>query len=274
MGEYTMDSGRFATPGYFIGRFGRKEKRGRGRMGKDRLKALIFDLDGTLADTEEAHRQAFNEAFAAAGLGWHWDIPLYRRLLAVAGGKERILAFAPATPKEDAARLHQDKTGRYGALVARGAILLRPGVAELIGEARAAGLKLALATTTSRANVEALLAVHFPQGSPFDLVVAGEDVANKKPDPEAYRLALAGLGVCAQEALAIEDSEAGLKAALGAQLACLITTNAWTEGGGFSGARAVLPSLAGVGLAGVAALWARGREDGAPPAPSPPPSRR
>jgi HAD superfamily hydrolase (TIGR01509 family) len=236
-------------------------------MGKDRLKALIFDLDGTLADTEEAHRQAFNEAFAAAGLDWRWDSPLYRRLLGVAGGKERILAFAPGTPASQVADLHAEKTRRYTALMAAGKVELRPGIRDLLDEAKASGLKLGLATTTSRANIEALLAAHFPQGSPFCLILAGEDVANKKPDPEIYRIALAKLGVAAGEALAIEDSEAGLLAANGAGMACLITVNAWTEGGDFKAALSVLPSLTGVRLAGLQALLADGRGDGAPPAP-------
>jgi beta-phosphoglucomutase-like phosphatase (HAD superfamily) len=124
------------------------------------LKALIFDVDGTLAETEEVHRQAFNDAFAAAGVGWHWDRATYRRLLAVTGGKERMAVWRRevGSGPTDAvlAELHRDKSARYAAILASGGLVARPGVMRIIAEARAAGLRVAVATTTSPANVEAL----------------------------------------------------------------------------------------------------------------------
>lgn len=218
------------------------------------LQALLFDLDGTLADTEEAHRQAFNEAFEAFGLGWNWDQTLYKHLLAVAGGKERIFAYAPAPQKEilaglhaeTVAKLHVEKTKRYRAKIAAGSISLRPGVAALIEEAKSARLRLGLASTTSRANVKELLAVFFKGRNPFEAIVAGEDVKAKKPDPEVYLKVLDHLRIGPDSALAIEDSVPGLKAAKAAGLTCLVTPCKWTEGGNFEGAALVRPDLQGL----------------------------
>ncbi len=220
------------------------------------LQALLFDLDGTLADTEEAHRQSFNEAFAAFDLSWSWDKKLYKRLLTVAGGKERIFAYAPPAQKEalahlkaeTVAKLHAEKTKRYRAKVLAREISLRPGVAHLIEQAQTAGLKLGLATTTSRANVKELLNVLFAKRNPFHVVVAGEDVKAKKPDPEVYLKALKALKIKPEAALAIEDSVPGLAAARAAKLRCLITPCEWTEGGDFSAAALIRPSLDGLSL--------------------------
>ncbi|MBF0354388.1 MAG: HAD-IA family hydrolase [Alphaproteobacteria bacterium] len=226
------------------------------------LQALIFDLDGTLADTEEAHRQAFNEAFLAFNLGWDWDPKLYKHLLTIAGGKERLFAYAPAPQQEilaglhaeTLAKLHAEKTKRYRAKVVDGEVGLRPGVAHLINEAKASGLKLGLASTTSRANVKELLNVFFRKGNPFQAIVAGEDVKAKKPDPEVYLKTLAKLGVAPQAALAIEDSVPGLKAATAAGIRCLITPCPWTEGDNFSQAALVRPDLQGLTLSDLQAL--------------------
>lgn len=191
------------------------------------LKALIFDVDGTLAETEEHHRLAFNQAFMLEGLDWYWDAPIYARLLAVTGGKERLRAFIEADARErlsDAARLaprlHRVKTRLYTHAVAAGAIALRPGLSWLIDEARQAGLRLAIATTTSMPNVEALLRVALGPAwrDIFPIVVAGDMVRAKKPAPDAYTQALALLGVAPEEALAIEDSRNGVVAAIGAGL--------------------------------------------------------
>ncbi|MFG5409478.1 HAD-IA family hydrolase [Piscinibacter sakaiensis] len=182
------------------------------------MQALIWDVDGTLAETErDGHRLAFNEAFQALGLPWRWDERRYGELLAVTGGRERLLhdmatrPDAPADPdarRALAARLHALKNERYAAIVAAGGIPLRPGVAELLDEARRAGLPMAIATTTSRSNVEALLGAHLGPGwaAGFAAVVCAEDAPRKKPDPQAYLQALAGLGCAPAEALALEDA--------------------------------------------------------------------
>jgi HAD superfamily hydrolase (TIGR01509 family) len=228
------------------------------------LQALLFDLDGTLADTEEAHRQAFNEAFTACDLSWEWDRALYKRLLSVSGGRERILAYAPALQrdvlahlhKETIAQLHAEKSKRYRAKIASGQIKLRPGVAQLIAAAEADGLKLGLATTTSRANVKELLNAFFKGRNPFRVVVAGEDVQKKKPDPEIYLNALKALKVKPQHALAFEDSLPGLQSAKAAGLACVVTPTSWTEGGNFEEAVLVRPDLEGLSVADLSRLLA------------------
>src|SRR4051812_37261335 len=146
------------------------------------LKALIFDVDGTLAETEDLHRQAFNRAFSALGLPWRWEPALYADLLRVMGGKERLAHYIETCHAGEApallARLpeiHGLKTQVYGDLVESGALGLRPGIGRLIAEARAEGLRLAVATTTSRPNVDRLLQVNFPEGyTPFDVIACGD----------------------------------------------------------------------------------------------------
>ena len=219
------------------------------------LEALIFDVDGTLADTErDGHRIAFNRAFAEAGLPWDWDEALYGELLEVTGGKERIRFFcerhaAGFLQQADAdARiraLHAAKTREYAALCAQG-IPLRPGVAALLREAHAAGLRLAIATTTTPENVSALLPADLLQL--FEEVGAGDTVPNKKPAPDIYCWVLARMGLPATACLAIEDSANGLKAAQAAGLATVITPAGYTRRHDFSGALALLPDLDGVTL--------------------------
>ena len=219
------------------------------------IQALVFDVDGTLAETErDGHRPAFNAAFAEHGLDWHWNEALYGQLLAVTGGKERIRHYAEQGAPEMAGRpefdslvkqLHAAKTAHYVRLVETGRIPLRPGVAGLISEARARGIRLAIATTTSPENVTALLTATLGEDAPgwFEVIGAGDVVPAKKPAPDIYTWVLARLGLPASACLAIEDSENGLKSALAAGLRCLITTNAYTVDQDFSGAQCVLDDL-------------------------------
>lgn len=218
------------------------------------IEALIFDVDGTLAETEELHRLAFNASFAAAGLTWVWDRARYGQLLEVTGGKERMKHFvaqyggAPALDGAQIAALHADKTARYTAMVEAGELRLRPGIERLLAEAKAAGLKLAIATTTSRANVDALLLATLGT-QPFDVIAAGDEVAAKKPAPDVYRLAVDGLGVSAAACIAFEDTANGLRSAIGAGVACLMTVSGFGGNGPFPGALAVVDHLGDPGNA-------------------------
>jgi HAD superfamily hydrolase (TIGR01509 family) len=228
------------------------------------LQALIFDVDGTLADTErDGHRPAFNAAFAEHGLDWHWDEALYGKLLAITGGKERIRHYAEhhapavaARPYFDALvkQLHAAKTAHYVRLVEQGGLPLRPGVARLIGEARQAGVRLAIATTTSLENVSALLDASLAPGSAdwFEVIGAGDIVPHKKPAPDIYAWVLERLGLPASACLAIEDSANGLRAARAAGLRCLVTPNDYTAGDDFTGAWLMMADLQDLDLTTIA----------------------
>lgn len=219
------------------------------------LHALLFDVDGTLANTErDGHRPAFNQAFADAGLDWHWDVALYGRLLAVTGGKERmkhyIDHYRPDYRKPDnfdalVADLHRAKTRHYVALTEHGGIPMRSGVKRLLSEARATGLRLAIATTTTPENVTVLLEHSLGAGTQswFDVIAAGDIVPAKKPAPDIYHYALEKMGLQPAECLAFEDSENGLRASLGAGLKTLVTVNEYTQDHDFSGAAVVLSDL-------------------------------
>ena len=194
------------------------------------LKALLWDVDGTLAETEfEGHRHGFNLAFQEFGLQWHWDLSTYRGLLAVSGGRERLAAYRhqqgePPWPQETIETLMAAKQRHYVALVAAGGLALRPGVAPLIAEAQAAGITQAIVTTSSRSAVAALLGGLDPSLSgAFAFWVCGEDVTRKKPDPQGYQLALDQLEPPPGAVVVLEDSVVGLAAATAARLPCLVT---------------------------------------------------
>ena len=211
-------------------------------------RALIFDVDGTLAETEELHRRAFNDAFCAAGLDWHWDADLYGDLLRVTGGKERMAHYATsageAVPDPVAiARLHRAKTDRFTELLAGGALSPRPGIPDLLARARDAKLRLAIATTTSRANVDALVPALFGHSAAelFEVIAAGDEVARKKPAPDVYLLALERLGLPAAACLAFEDSRNGVAAARAAGLAVIAAPARYTAGDDLSAADIFLP---------------------------------
>lgn len=219
------------------------------------LKALLFDVDGTLADTErDGHRVAFNRAFAEAGLDWRWDVELYGQLLEVTGGKERMRyyleRFRPdyrRPPDLDAliARLHAQKTKHYTALLAQGEIPLRHGVERLLREARGAGLRLGIATTTTPENVYALLENTLGKDSIgwFDVIAAGDIVPKKKPAPDIYLYALAQMHLLPQDCLAFEDSANGVQSARGAGIHCVVTINDYTRNHDFADAALVLNHL-------------------------------
>jgi len=227
-------------------------QRGGGWM--SRLTTLLFDVDGTLAETEEIHRQSFNSSFKQAGLDWHWSQDLYAELLAVTGGKERIRHFlagylpefeAPGKLDEYIAGLHAVKTDIYTRTVASGDIPLRTGVRRLIDESRKAGLRLAIATTTTPVNVTALLHHNLAADSEdwFDVIAAGSVVAAKKPAPDIYHYAMEKLAVRAGECLAFEDSANGLRSARDAGLETLVTVSRYTRDHDFEGAALVIDQL-------------------------------
>ena len=222
---------------------------------KDRIAqaaALVLDVDGTLAETEGIHRRAFNAAFAEAGLDWYWDHRTYKKLLRTTGGKERIQLFGRTCgPKLrlsdfDVAALHRLKTWHYGRLIAQHTCRLRPGVSALIRDSLKRGQALAIATTTTSSNIDELLSLALDRNwrSLFAAVVAGDDVARKKPSPDVYLEVLARLGLPASDCLAIEDSANGLKAASSAGIPVLISRSEYFRDDDFSGALAVVDELA------------------------------
>jgi HAD superfamily hydrolase (TIGR01509 family) len=216
----------------------------------DPLRAVIFDVDGTLVDTErDGHRVAFNEAFEAAGLDYRWSVQEYGELLTTTGGRRRIeryLQFKGHPLSEAvalAAELHRDKTRRFAALVRRGTMEARPGAVGLINELRTEGVATAVATTGISDWVLPLLDILFGLDM-FDVVVTGSDVTDLKPDPAAYLEALARLDLTAADAIAVEDSANGVRAAVSAGLRCVAVVNGYTRDHDLSGAVAVLDDLA------------------------------
>ena len=223
------------------------------------LKALIFDCDGVLVDTErDGHRVAFNRAFELFGIDANWDVPLYGRLLLVAGGKERMRAYFeefgwPENVRSQEGRdelikaLHREKTRIGSEMIAAGELPLRPGISRIVDEAIAAGTRLGVCTTSNPAFIDAVLDLFGPgRKAKFDFVHAGDVVNKKKPDPEIYELAKQSLGLPTHECMVVEDSRNGLLAALGAGFPTLITTSTYTVGEDFTGAAKVVPELGDV----------------------------
>jgi beta-phosphoglucomutase-like phosphatase (HAD superfamily) len=230
-------------------------------MAADRLQALIFDVDGTLADTESAHLAAFNHAFSELGLGWVWDEVLYTDLLDISGGKERIRHYWQQVNPEVRAlntlamsdtidRIHALKTAAYEGAVNDGLVSLRPGVLQLMDEASAQGVQLAIATTTSPVNIAALLrrAVGPDWRLNFTAIGDASTAPLKKPHPQVYLQMLSALRLPPTQCLAFEDSSNGLRAATAAGLSTVITPTHFTAHHDFSAALRVLPDLAGVSL--------------------------
>lgn len=219
------------------------------------LRALIFDVDGTLADTErDGHRIAFNQAFAEVGLDWEWSVSLYAELLAIAGGKERIHFYisqyqpelkSSIPLNELIANLHEAKTKYYQKLLAAGGIPLRPGVKRLLAEARTNQMRLAIATTSALPNVTGLLEHTLGQESIswFEIIAAGDIVPAKKPAPDIYDYVLKQMNIQANNCIVFEDSHHGLQAALQTGLKTIVTVNDYTQNQDFSGATLVLDSM-------------------------------
>jgi HAD superfamily hydrolase (TIGR01509 family) len=220
--------------------------------------ALIFDCDGVLADTErDGHRPAFNQTFAEVGVPVQWSVDEYGDKLRIGGGKERMASLL--TPEFVAANQlpgdadgqqqlladwHRRKTATYKAMVRAGRLPARSGIARVVGEARAAGWRLAVASTSAEESVRAVLehAVGESSAGDFD-VFAGDVVPAKKPDPAIYLLALERMGVQPEDAIVIEDSRNGLLAAVGAGLRCVVTVSGYTAGEDMSEAVLVVSSL-------------------------------
>jgi len=217
--------------------------------------ALIFDVDGTLADTErDGHRPAFNQAFSDAGISWHWDVETYGKLLRISGGKERMRHYMLDNPVDGLqaheidgfiVNLHVAKTRIYVDMFANNQILLRPGIERLLKELNQQDIRLAIATTTTRDNVDVLLSSTLGDESLawFEVIATANEISDKKPSSAVYDYTLELLGLKANQCLAFEDSRNGIVAALGADLNTIITVNDYTQEDDFSGAMLIVDQL-------------------------------
>ena len=230
------------------------------------LKAIIFGSIGTLTETSEMQRQAFNQAFAEAGHHWRWDSDAYREMVsganAVVGGGDRITQFAAArgiTLGDDQVKaLHATKSRIFQAMMTNDGLPLNVGVDALIADAKASGMRVAFASTTSRANIDAMLSATRPAiADRFDLILSGENVDAIKPAPDIYIAALERLALDASEVIAIEDSAPSMAAALAAGIATFVVPGKLWIGGTFHGASAVLPDLNGVTVTKLGTLLGR-----------------
>jgi HAD superfamily hydrolase (TIGR01509 family) len=219
-----------------------------------KLKGIIFDVDGTMADTEELHRQAFNEAFLEFNLNWHWSKNDYYKLLFISGGKERFkiclnedkeLKSKIIDPHLFIEELHQCKSNHYRRILSNGHIQLRPGIERLINEAQDKGLQLGIATSSCLANLNTLInrTLNIDPKEIFNTIISSDNVTDKKPSPIVYQCALAGLGLRPETCVAIEDTQNGNTAALNAGLQTIITTHSYTIDNDFTGASLVTKHL-------------------------------
>ena len=224
---------------------------------KMKYKALIFDVDGTLAETEELHREAFNLTFKKLHLNWYWDVDIYKELLKVSGGKERLIFYnhyfqtkTEAIDKKKLLLIHHEKTIIYTKTLQKKKLQLRPGVADLIKQAQEKKMKLAIATATSLKNVDSLINNIWgtPNNKIFQVIGSSDDVSKKKPSPEVYELVLDRLQLEPQHCIAIEDSLNGLRSARSAGLKTIVNPSLYTKNDDFQLADVVVPSLVGFKL--------------------------
>ena len=219
-----------------------------------KLKGIIFDVDGTIADTEEVHRKAFNHTFNEFNLNWHWSENDYRKILLISGGKERfrkflhedeILKSKIEDPEHFIHELHKHKSEHYRSILKSDNVPLRPGVVRLIHEARDKGIQLGVATSSSMSNLTTLFnnALNIEPNELFNSIVTSDTVQDKKPSPAVYQCVLAGLGLEADTCVAIEDTQNGNLSALAAGLQTIITTHAYTIDNDFTGASIVADHL-------------------------------
>lgn len=212
--------------------------------------ALLFGAIGTVAETSDIQRRAFNRAFAEAGLDWEWDEETYRGLLAVVGGRNRLRREAErrgATLDEaQIDSLHRRKTAATREIAMAEGVALRPGVADAIADCLARDIPVGWVTTTNRSNLD-LLAAAAGDALPLDrfaVVLTGADVPHPKPAPFAYRMALARLALPPRDAIAVEDTASSLAAAVTAGIPTVATPGAFATDDDFKAAAAVLPDLA------------------------------
>lgn len=219
-----------------------------------KLKGIIFDVDGTIADTEEIHRLAFNQTFEEYDINWHWSVEDYRKILFISGGKERFKKFLnedkalKATiddPENFIIELHKRKSQIYRSILEDDNVELRPGVIRLINEAKDKGLKLGVATSSSMANLSSLFytTMDIEPSELFNSIVTSDTVQDKKPSPAAYECVLSGLGLNPEDCIAIEDTQNGNLAALATGMKTIITTHAYTIDNDFTGASIVANNL-------------------------------
>ena len=210
------------------------------------MSALLLGSISTVADTSELQRQAFNQAFAEHGLDWRWDRDDYRAMLATSGGQGRIAGYARSRGQDvDAQAIHETKSKIFRDSLATAGLTPRPGVTGAIRDAKAAGWKVGFVTTTARGNVTALLEALSPQlqAGDFDLITDSSDVAQPKPDPAAYALALRTLGEVADDCIAVEDNVGGVQAAAAAGVPCAAFPNQNTSQHDFAAAAGVVSQL-------------------------------
>lgn len=218
-----------------------------------KLKAIFFDMDGTIVDTEkDGHRVAFNKAFTLFGINAEWSIAKYHELLQIAGGKERMKFYfqeegkkylpEEASLNEIVQQLHLLKTEIFISLIENGSLPLRPGIKRIMLEAKEKGILVGICTTSNEKAVMTILNSLLSEVK-IDLILAGDIVTKKKPDPEIYLLALEKTGLSKNEVLVIEDSENGLIAGKEAGLKVLVTINEYTKNENLKCADAVVSSL-------------------------------